>query len=82
MTEKPLNADVESFEEALQALEGIVQQLERGTLPLQESLKAFEKGVALSQYCQQELNQAESLVTKMMTESGLQPFDGEQLSND
>ncbi|MCR8969323.1 exodeoxyribonuclease VII small subunit [Facklamia sp. 7083-14-GEN3] len=66
-----------SFEQALQELEEIVQQLERGTLPLQDALQAFQKGVSLSQHCQKELTEAEATVTKMMTESGLQPLDEE-----
>lgn len=60
----------ESFEVALQQLEVIVQQLEKGELPLETALDAFKQGVALSQYCQTTLDNAEQTVAKMMTEQG------------
>ncbi len=69
----------ESFEKAMESLEQIVQELEKGSLPLQEALTAFQKGIALSQYCQKELSEAEETVTKMMTENGLQNLDEEAL---
>ncbi|MGX7109384.1 exodeoxyribonuclease VII small subunit [Facklamia miroungae] len=77
MTENQIVDPSITFEQALQELEEIVQKLERGTLPLQEALQAFQKGVSLSQYCQKELTEAEATVTKIMTESGLQPLDEE-----
>ena len=50
------------FEAALEELEGVVEQLETGELPLQESLAAFEKGVGLVIYCNQKLSDAEKQV--------------------
>lgn len=47
------------FEEALGELEGIVKKLERGGLPLEESLEAFEKGMNLSKVCSNKLNEAQ-----------------------
>ena len=51
-----------SFEESLKKLETIVDQLEKGDLPLEDSLKLFEEGVGLSATCKQELDAAEGKV--------------------
>ncbi|MGA9670786.1 MAG: exodeoxyribonuclease VII small subunit [Terracidiphilus sp.] len=51
-----------SFEESLKKLETIVDQLEKGDLPLEDSLKLFEEGVGLSAVCKQELEAAEGKV--------------------
>lgn len=51
-----------NFEAALEQLEGVVEQLETGELPLEESLVAFEKGVSLVIYCNQKLTEAEKKV--------------------
>ncbi|HUN85408.1 MAG TPA: exodeoxyribonuclease VII small subunit [Terracidiphilus sp.] len=50
------------FEESLKKLESIVAQLEKGDLPLEESLRLFEEGVALSAVCKRELEAAEGKV--------------------
>jgi exodeoxyribonuclease VII small subunit len=55
-----------TFEESLKQLETIVNQLERGDLPLEESLKLFEEGVRLSSACKQELDTAEGKVQILM----------------
>jgi len=51
-----------TFEEQLTALEEIVNHLEQGDLPLNESLSQFEKGVKLTKDCQNLLNKAEQKV--------------------
>lgn len=51
-----------TFEESLKNLETIVDQLEKGDLPLEDSLKLFEEGVSLSAVCKQELDAAEGKV--------------------
>jgi exodeoxyribonuclease VII small subunit len=51
-----------TFEESLKQLETIVTQLERGDLPLENSIKIFEEGMRLSAQCKQELDSAESKV--------------------
>ncbi len=48
-----------SFEEALDGLTGLVEKLESGELPLEESVAAFEQGVKLSRRCESLLDQAE-----------------------
>jgi len=51
-----------SFEESLKKLETIVDQLEKGDLTLEDSLKLFEEGVGLSGACKKELDEAEGKV--------------------
>jgi exodeoxyribonuclease VII small subunit len=51
-----------TFEESLKQLETIVDQLEKGDLALEDSLKLFEEGVGLSAACKQELDAAEGKV--------------------
>ena len=51
-----------SFEESIKKLEGIVEQLEKGDLALEDSLKLFEEGVGLSAACKKELDEAEGKV--------------------
>ncbi len=55
-----------SFEESLKKLEGIVEQLEKGDLALEESLKLFEQGVGLSAACKKELDNAEGRVQTLV----------------
>jgi len=50
------------FEVALEELEGVVEQLETGELPLEESLAIFEKGVGLVNYCNRKLIEVEKKV--------------------
>ena len=51
-----------SFEAALQELERLVQTLESGGVPLEDSLKAYERGIALLKHCQETLAQAEQKI--------------------
>ena len=51
-----------SFEESLKKLETIVDQLEKGDLSLEDSIKVFEEGVVLSAACKKELEEAEGKV--------------------
>ncbi len=67
------------FEECLQRLEKIVDQLEKGDIPLEQALKLFEEGVQLSQSCRKELEEAEGKVEILLKQNGkLQPvpFEG------
>lgn len=57
-----------SFEQSLTELEAIVDALERGDMTLEESLGAFERGVALTRTCQKALDAAEQRV-RILTES-------------
>lgn len=50
------------FESALATLNQLVEKLEKGGLPLEESLQDFEKGIALARQCQKALSEAEQKV--------------------
>ena len=52
----------QTFENSLAELEQIVAEMENGDLPLQQALALFERGVHLSRYCQQQLNDAKRKV--------------------
>ena len=52
-----------TFEQALAALEVIVQALEDGDLPLEKALQKFEEGVALSRFCAARLDETEKKIT-------------------
>jgi len=62
------------FEECLQRLEKIVDELEKGDLPLEKALGLFEEGIALSASCRKELETAEGKVEILLKQNGkLQP---------
>ena len=67
------------FEASLQRLEEIVQRLESGDMPLEESLRVFEEGMKLVAFCSQKLEEAEKKVTLLTSrqEGGVEevPFD-------
>jgi exodeoxyribonuclease VII small subunit len=66
------------FEECLQRLEKIVQELEKGEVPLESSLTLFEEGMQLSSACRKELEQAEGKVEILLKKNGklqAEPFD-------
>lgn len=58
-----------SFEAALKQLEEIVQRLERGELPLEESLKLYEEGIRLSRLCHAKLEEAEGKIELLMKDA-------------
>ncbi|MGJ8582957.1 MAG: exodeoxyribonuclease VII small subunit [Marinosulfonomonas sp.] len=51
-----------SFEDAMQELEQVVGQLERGDVPLEDSIKLYERGAALKKRCEEKLKEAEEKV--------------------
>ena len=57
------------FEAALKQLEEIVQRLEKGELPLEESLKLYEEGIRLSRLCHQKLEEAEGRIEMLMKDA-------------
>jgi exodeoxyribonuclease VII small subunit len=75
MAKKPPN-----FEQSLTELEQLVERMELGNLPLEESLKLFERGIQLTRSCQMALIEAEQKVRILMEENGqttLKPFSDE-----
>ena len=72
---KPLD-----FEQSLISLEALVNRMEQGDMTLEESLKAFEEGIALTRECQARLASAELQVTKLIEQQGelqLTPFESD-----
>jgi exodeoxyribonuclease VII small subunit len=69
---------VADFERSLDELEQLVQKLERGDLSLDESLKAYERGIALYRRCHGALEQAElrvRLLSDPLDPDSAQPFE-------
>jgi exodeoxyribonuclease VII small subunit len=66
-----------SFEQQLKALEAIVERMEEGDLPLEESVKLFEEGLKLSDDCKKELEAAEGKIQILMDRgrSGMKAVD-------
>jgi len=66
------------FEECLQRLEKIVQELERGEVSLEKSLTLFEEGMQLSSDCRKQLDEAEGKVEILLKKNGklqAEPFE-------
>ena len=69
-----------SFEQALEALENIVNDLERGDVPLEQSIRIYERGEALKVHCDRLLKAAEDKVEKIRlardgSAAGVEPLD-------
>lgn len=70
-----------SFEEAMSALEAVVGQLERGDVPLEQSITLYERGAELKAHCETKLNEAEEKVAKITLNevgqaTGTAPLEG------
>jgi exodeoxyribonuclease VII small subunit len=59
-----------SFESAMKKIEDIVDELEKGDLPLEESLKRFEEAVKLARVCHEKLEGAEKKISKLIKTGG------------
>jgi exodeoxyribonuclease VII small subunit len=79
--EAKLPAPVEelTFERALAELEAIVSRLERGDVPLAESIVIYERGEALKNRCAELLKEAEARVEKIRLSPGGKPAGIEKL---
>ena len=75
-----------NFETQLASLERIVRELERGDLPLEQSLELFEQGVKLSRECQERLNEAERRIEVLLRGGDgstiAVPFEAEELADE
>lgn len=76
-----INEDIKamSFEKALEELETIVQKLESGRAPLQESIAIYERGEALKAHCDALLKTAEARIEKITLSRDGQPTGTEPL---
>jgi len=78
------NADIAamSFEQALDALEKIVDDLERGDVPLDQSIRIYERGEALKAHCDRLLKAAEDKVEKIRLSRDAKPAGTEPLDTE
>lgn len=70
--------ELADFETSLDELETLVEQMESGDLTLEESLQAFERGVALTRSCQNALKSAELRVQKLTSSGATELAIGER----
>lgn len=72
----------DKFEDAMKRLEDIVEGLESGDLPLEDSLKSFEEGMKLLTFCSNKLDEVEKRVAVLVKESDgrytKKPFDEDE----
>jgi exodeoxyribonuclease VII small subunit len=69
------------FEKSLGELEALVTKLEQGDVPLEDALKTFERGVALTRQCQTALRSAQQKVEVLLARNGTEevvPFSDEE----
>ncbi|AEP29245.1 exodeoxyribonuclease VII small subunit [Glaciecola nitratireducens FR1064] len=79
---KSMTEQKTSFEAAMQELEEIVVEMEKGDIPLEDSLKKFERGIQLARQSQQQLKAAEQKVQILMQSNGtetLADFESDEL---
>ena len=62
-----------TFEQALEALETLVERLEKGELTLEESLKLYEEGIRLSRLCHGKLEEAEGKIEMLLKDARGEP---------
>lgn len=60
---------IPEFEQSMRELEALVERLEQGDLPLEEALRQFERGVALTKACQTALKAAQQKVEVLLKAS-------------
>ena len=68
MTDTPISEM--TFEQAMSELERIVTQLERGDVPLEDSISLYEKGAELKKRCETKLKEAEQKVAAITLDEG------------
>ncbi|WP_096153478.1 exodeoxyribonuclease VII small subunit [Bacillus sp. FJAT-45066] len=65
-----------TFENAMKELEVIVEQLEKGDVPLEEAISFYKEGMKLSKLCHEKLQNVEQQMEQILRENGeLEPFD-------
>ena len=82
MTAETSNVTALSFEQAVSELENIVARLERGDVPLDQSIEIYERGEALKKHCETLLSAAEARIEKIRVDrngkaAGPEPLDRE-----
>jgi exodeoxyribonuclease VII small subunit len=86
MTAETANAKTDvtglSFEQAVSELENIVARLERGDVPLDQSIEIYERGEALKKHCETLLNAAEARIEKIRIDRNGKPVGTEPLDRE
>ena len=72
-----MNQNNKTFEDNMQRLEQIVRAMERGDVPLEESLKLFQDGTTLVEKCGKLWDEAELQVKKISSGADGKPVEGE-----
>lgn len=70
-----------TFEDRLRRLQEVVAALENGDLPLEDSVKLYKEGLALSRACREQVEKARNEI-RLLTEEGLEPFDETRLDDE
>jgi len=73
---KKTTIDTMSFEQSASELDQLITQLEQGTLPLEEALSQFEKGIALIRHSQEKLAKAEQKISILLESNEDAPLSG------
>lgn len=70
-----MDPTIKDFEAAMAELESIIRKFEEGDLPLDESMKLYERGVQLSRFCHAKLEDVERRIEILNERGELKPFD-------
>ena len=76
-----VQSDAPDFEKSLAELETLIARLERGDLPLADSLALFEQGIVLTRHCHAHLSDARQRV-EILLKDGARPFDPDALDDE
>ncbi|MGJ7921303.1 exodeoxyribonuclease VII small subunit [Neobacillus sp. LXY-4] len=60
----------QSFEDAMEKLEYLVEKLEEGDVPLEEAISIYKEGMELSKFCHDKLKLVEEQLTQILTDDG------------
>lgn len=74
----------QTFEESLERLEEITREIERGDLPLEASLKKFDEGMKLADFCTKKLDEAQKRIDILINRDGVltaEPFEDHNTSS-
>ncbi len=84
MAKRPTKPEKLSFEDAIDRLEGLIEQIESGEIGLEQSLKRYEQGTALINRCRAILDTAQQKITELNlgTDGGLTADDRENQGDD
>lgn len=75
----PAKKQEATFEESLKHLEGLIEAMENGDIPLADLVAKFEEGSKLLKHCQEQLKEAELKIEKLNLKTGeLEPFEDDE----